>query len=653
MTQSTVPMTRFWILAAAIIAAMLILVGRLWQLQLFDPAHYAEQSARIRLKAVWEPAPRGLIYDRNGVVLADNRPMWNVAIRPADFPSDEGEAEKVIQQLAGLLPSKPTTAQVRAAIAHIIKSHSNVDSVCLDKIGEDVPLTTVARIEEHSYELPGVEIQEVSQRYYPHKDLACHVLGYARIIDADELEKLKKIPVPQVLVRPVSTDWNVLPEYLYSPTAIIGKSGIEKVCELDESTDPPLPMLQGIRGRTLYEVTIKNEPIGPPLEEREPIPGASIYLTLDARLQQVAEQSLHHAIERAGPASIGAAVLLDVNSGEVLVLASVPGYDLNRWVRGWTRRELEQLQNDPRKPQNNYAIAGQFPPGSTFKIISAVTALCEVGLKTTTTFVCKGNIHEGEYHRRFDCWKKGGHGRMDFYQALAQSCDVYFYELARKAGVTGAMLAEYARKFGLGSPTGIELPAEAAGFVPTPEWKLNILREKWWRGNTLNMIIGQGYLTVTPLQMAVVTAAVANGGKLVHPTLLRKIQWPAYTKRGVQMCTPQPPRDLGIDPTALAHVRRGMRLACSDKHGTASWMFRKFPIAVAGKTGSAEHGRDKPPHAWFVAFAPYDKPKYACAVLVSEGGHGSTAAAPVARDILAAAFNLKRPAPEVSRVIGD
>ncbi len=650
MTQPTVLLLRFKVLAAAIAVAMLILVGRLWQLQLFKWQDYAEAAASTRLKEVWEPAPRGTIYDRNGTVLADNRAVWNINIRPADFPSDEGEAEKVIQQLASILPSKPTTVEVREAVANVKASRANVESAPLAKIGEDIPLEVVAQIEEHSYELPGIEVVEVSRRFYPLGERACHVLGYARGINAGEYDSFKDIPVPAAAAGPTIPGHERIQESLYTPNSIIGKSGIEKSCELDTSEDPPVPMLQGIRGRTRYEVTITGEPAGPPVDRRAPQPGAAVYLTLDTHLQAVAERSLKHAT-KAGPVSVGAAVLLDVNSGEVLVLASVPGYDPNKWVRGWSAKELERLQSDPHKPQFNYAIAGLFPPASTFKMISATAALCERKIKTNTTFLCEGKIRVGHEHQPFKCWK--AHGRMDFYQGIAQSCDIYFYSLARKAGVTSTMLAEYADRFGLGKRTGIELSGEADGFVPTPEWKKNIKRDEWWEGDTLNMIIGQGDLTVTPLQMAVATAAVANGGKLVHPTLIRKIRWPDYTGRGLELRQPQAPQDLDIDPEALAKVRRGMRLACTSRHGTARLQFHDFPIRVAGKTGSAQHRLDRPTHAWFVAFAPYENPRYACAVVISEAGHGSKWAAPVARAILAAAFGLEAPAWRTTEGVGD
>jgi len=455
-----------------------------------------------------------------------------------------------------------------------------------------------------------------------------------RPINPVQYEQLKNATYPST--DPTQTPPPPLVDQVYALDSVVGQCGAEQLLEYTtDASGRILPLLQGRRGYRLYQVNRRMQPTWM-ISQRPPVPGATVWLTIDSQVQRVAEEALEEATSQRGKA--GAAVVLDVRTGEVLAMASRPTYDPNKWIKGFSPQEWEALQKDPRNPLLNQAIGGCYPPGSVFKLISSCAAFSTTDLTLTDTYYCAGVIHEGRDRRPFRCWRK--HGEVAYYQGLAESCDVYFYSLVRSKGLGSDALAEYARRFGLGSVTGIGLTGERAGFVPDRRWKQAQKQEPWFTGDTLNFVIGQGYLTVTPLQMAVVTAAVANGGILVQPRLVRKLEWPQWTGYGTQVVSATQTRRVGVDDKILAYVRQGMRLAVEGEHGTAAGL-RGLGVPVAGKTGSAEHQPGRPTHAWFVCYAPADDPRYAVCVFIAEGGHGGTAAAPVARRILAAALGLR------------
>jgi penicillin-binding protein 2 len=364
-----------------------------------------------------------------------------------------------------------------------------------------------------------------------------------------------------------------------------------------------------------------------------------VHLTLDARLQRVAEAALAHPFigDSAHPSEGGAAVMVDVRTGEILVLASHPVVDHNQYVRGFPPGAYRKIEQDPTRPELNRAIAGLYPPASTFKMISGCAALEQTSSTTNTTFRCTGRIYVGARHEPKTCWKPQGHGYVQFDRAVAESCDVYFWESVRQAGLGSEPLAAYARKFGLGELTGCGLPGEKEGLVPTPAWKREAVDEKWLLGDTINMVIGQGSLTATPLQMAMVTAAVANGGTLLPSRIVRKVVWPPESGLPPVTWASAPGRPVEVKPETLRLVRSAMRLSVVSPRGTGHRL-ADLPIPVAAKTGSAEIRMDRRPHSWFVCFAPYENPRYACAVIVEYGGHGSEVAGNVARQIMQAAF---------------
>ena len=624
------PQLRLHVLALACLAVLVLLTGRLWLLQLTQWADWARAAAGNRLSITYAAAPRGLIFDRKGAALAGNRAVWQVSIVPARFPGPQEDQNRVILSLAGILqvPSPELRPRVLAAAAR-----KGMESVPLGDIGADISFKAVAQIEEQA--LPGVVITESALRTYPRGSLAAHALGYARGIGEDQYAQVADLKFPQLAGDTQTSVATALPaDPLYSRDSVFGQTGLERRYEVNLDVAPPLPVLCGRRGRTVYEVDAALNPVRL-IEFRPPAVGASLYLTIDATVQEAAEAGLRNAL--AGhPNRTGAAVVMDVEDGGLLAMASLPSFDPNDWVKRMPAAVWRRLADDPRKPMLNKATMGGYPPASTFKLVSMAAALDLARVTPAQRYYCAGKIREGP--QTFECWKPGGHKSLDLREAMAQSCDVYFYELVRKSGLGPGDLARYARAFGLGRPTGIDLPLELDGLVPSPEWKKNEYGVNWWNGDSLNMVIGQGATTVTPLQMARVCAAVANGGQLVRPHLVKRIEWPEALHLPPTVEGRVVDSTLEVRPETLQIIREGMRLAVT--HGTAA-AIRGMPVSVAAKTGSAEHIRGRPTHAWFICFLPYDKPRYAISVFVSEGGHGGATAAPVAAKIIAALYGVK------------
>ncbi|MBC7286786.1 MAG: penicillin-binding protein 2 [Armatimonadetes bacterium] len=624
---------RILVLRVALGLILLVFIGRLWELQLTRWVTFAEEAAANRTKVIRTEPPRGLILDRKGRLLAENVTRWRVGVDPAAIPLDDKTRETALARLAAILDCP--VPRLRAAIHEALAASAGRPAV-LEDVCEQLTFEQVAQIEEHHFDLPGILVVEERRRHYPMKSVAAHVLGYARSITAEQYERLRSIPVPPPIgaFGPEPS----LADMLYSRNAITGQAGVEEAYELDNSTNPPLPILAGIPGRTVIEVDARGRAVRV-VSSRPPSQGATLWLSIDAAAQAAAEAALDESL-RAGHGRSGAVVAVEVNTGQVLVLASRPAFDPNEWVRPLPPERWRVLTNDPRRPLLDKALGGAYPPGSTFKIISAIAAFEALSIPPSRTFVCGGRITVGPKHSPFRCWRRPGHGPVDFWRGLAESCDVYFYELVRRAGLNAETLAYWARSFGLGAKTGIGLTGEVAGLVPDPDWKRLVVHDRWRLGDTLNMVIGQGYLTVTPLQMAMATAAVANGGRLYKPQIVSRIDWPDWMERQPTFAQPEVVSRIPVSPKTLELVRRAMRLAVASPQGTGRAL-ASFPIPAAGKTGSAEHIPKQPTHAWFVCFAPYDAPRYAVAVFVERGGHGGSVAAPIARKVLAALFGIR------------
>ncbi len=618
---------------------MLLLTGRLWMLQLTQWVDYREKALQNRTSVVSTPAPRGLVYDREGRVIAENRPNWTVLITPAELPpaEDGEERERIITFLASVLREREvSTADVREAVQAVCGAVRHTPTP-LGDFARDLTFEQVAQIEAHGSELPGVNVARQFKRHYPYGDLASHVIGYARSITGDQLDEWEELQYPTDS-EPEDEEWGVEPwrkDPVYGPNSIFGQAGIEAAFELDTATDPPTPVLQGRRGKRVWEVDKFNRPLRLIREERIPQQGAGVYLTIDAELQKIAEKALSAAV---GSRRTGAAVLMDVRTGEVLVMASEPSVNPNEWVGGIPGERYEQLAGDPRHPFLNKAIQGTYPPGSIFKVVSALAALETTGISPKKAFQCKGRIKVGSGDRPYyyKCWKNHN-AYLNMWEGIAQSCDVYFYELVRKAGLTSDTIAAWARKFGMDSSTNCGLPGELDGRVPDREWKAQVRDEDWYTGDTLQYVIGQSFLRVTPMQMAVMCAAVANGGQVISPRLVRKIEWPEYLRRGPTLFRAQVINEIECDPEHMKIVQQGMRRAVASESGTARGL-GDIGFSVAGKTGSAQFDPEKDTHAWFVCYAPYDEPRFACSVLVTEGGGGSETAAPIAASVMKAAI---------------
>jgi penicillin-binding protein 2 len=586
--------------------ALLTLVGRLWYLQVAQYAEHSERAVRQSTRTIDLPAPRGLILDRSGHILAENRRTFAVGVVPAQY-----DETRTVVGLASLLPGSMSTLE----IATKIRENAGRPAFEVVPVIEGIDDEQRAHVEERLLDLPGACVYSELHRVYPYGSLAAHALGYVGKPSEELLAELQAPDRGSGYQR-------------YGPDSIVGRQGVERFYEMGQ--DSRL-ILQGRRGVRVVEVDAANV-MTRKLQEQQPTKGADLCLNLDIRLQREAEQALADAC---GPRGAGAAVVMDARTGDVLTLASLPGFDPNRFVEGMKPAELRKLYSDPRSVFHIRAIAAEKPPGSTFKMISAVAALQNGIIKPSTRFYCGGIIHVGHRHQPFRCWKT--HGSVNLEQAIAQSCDTYFYQTVLKGGLTHEMIADYARQFGLGQLTGIDTTGERTGLVPDNDWKMEHLEDRWWPGDTVNMVIGQGFWQVTPLQMAVVTAAIANGGKVLRPHLAHKIVWPDGSAPTV--IEPEVVREVKASPETFAAVRRGMRAAVTSGDGTARVV--AIPgLAIAAKTGSAEDHPSKKPHAWFAAFAPYEAPKLVCVVYVEHGGHGSEAAGPVARRIFQKALEL-------------
>lgn len=582
------------------------LAARMYYLQVIESERYHTLAEDNRINLRLLAPPRGRILDRNGVEIAANQKNYRLII---------------------VTERSPDTAATLDLLSRIIEIGDNDRRRVLREVRRQrgfVPVTVrenlewedVARVEIHAPDLPGVHIEVGQIRYYPFIDSAAHLIGYVGAVNAKE---------------------QTGDPLLELPSFRIGKNGVEKIHDRH---------LRGRAGRSEVEVNALGRVIRE-LSRRDGQPGDEVRLSVDMTIQGLAHKRL-------GEES-GAVVVMDVKNGEVLALASTPAFDPNAFNRGISRDYWQELMRSERAPLTNKAIAGQYSPGSTFKIAVGLAAL-ESGLVAPDyqTF-CNGHVQLGNVI--FHCWKKQGHGRLNMEGALQHSCDIFFYDIAKRIGVD--RISAMARKLGLGHVAGLDLPGEKAGVIPTRSWKLAILGEPWQLGETLVTGIGQGFVLTTPLQLAVMAARVANGRRAVTPRLTREDPSPAGAAEGSVPSgdgdgATEPFAPLGIAQEHLDVIRRGMFEVSNNPRGTAfRARIREKGWEIAGKTGTSQVRRitlaeretgvrkneDLPwrerDHALFVAFAPAHDPKYAISVVVEHGGGGSAVAAPIARDVMA------------------
>lgn len=634
--------TRLTILGTIMGAMLVLLIARLWWLQLTRWSEYTARAVGNRTQVAYKAAPRGLIRDQHGRVLAENRDVWGIRVIPAALPGDDAALEGTAQFLTSVLCTDEAPValpEVRDALLEARRTKA-VEAAPLGSIGQDLSFDQVAAIEERRIEHPGLIVVTTTRRHYPYGGLAAHAVGYTKPVDTRQYERIKEFQYPPDPADATNADpVGRGSDPIYAPDSVIGAEGVEEAAELWRPEMPeaaPLPVLPGRRGRTVYEVDATGA-LQRLIAERRSRRGAEVHVTLDARVQHVAEQALREAI--GGRADgMGAAVVLDVNTGDVVVLASEPSVDLNDWVGGLSAAQWERIQQDRGLPLLNKALRA-YPPGSVFKVVSVCAAMETTGARPTSSAHCKGRITVGRRHETFRCWAaaRGGHGTVNLVQAIARSCNIFFYDCVMRFNLHGTDIARYARRFGLGETTGLGLRGEAAGQVPDPEFD-----RPWRLGNSLNYVIGQDRLTTTPLQMAVVCAAIANGGTLVTPRIIRRIAWPGYLRGQAPEQIPPEARALEAKKETVEVVRRGMRTAVSGEHGTAGGL-RALGISAAGKTGSAQYHPRHATHAWFIGFAPYDNPRYALCVFVGGGGTGAEVAVPIAARIFRALFDLHEP----------
>ncbi len=583
---------RFTLFAVGVTVIIALFNGRLVQLQLAHGGDLraAAEENRIRLEPI--TASRGIIYDRHGTPLVRNVPNIAVQVIPADLPARDDEMQRLGASLAGLLgePEEALGAELRA-----LRAASFVPQPLRDQ----VPYDTARQIKLVEASLPGVRVVATATREYLRGAALSMVLGYTGKITKEMYDAEVEQP--------------------YQLTAQVGKEGIERQYERQ---------LRGMDGKKQVEVNAlgKERRV---VASQPPQPGADLSLTIDADLQQRAQELLDGKVRDLGIPG-GSLVAVDPQSGAVLALVSTPTFDSNAFVRGMEPDAYAALLADARQPLFHRAIAGQYPPGSTIKPSIAAAALAEKVITPTTTVLSTGGIRIGPWF--FPDWRAGGHGVTDVRKAIADSVNTFFYtigggtETVTGLGVT--RIAKYLQRFGFGSPLGIDLPGEEGGFVPTPEWKQRVKNERWYVGDTYHLAIGQGDLLVTPLQMASVTAAIANGGTLYQPHLVQRIGRPGATPSPI----PQTVREQQlVDADSIQVVREAMRQTVTSGSAKAA---QRVPVAVAGKTGTAQFGSEKRTNAWFTAFAPYDHPQIALAVILEAGGEGSTNALPVATELL-------------------
>jgi penicillin-binding protein 2 len=588
---------RLVVSAVIIVILIAMVLIRLYVLQIVDYEHFStlSDSNRVRIKAI--PPIRGLIYDRKGVVLANNLPAYRLEITPEQVDDIDDTLDRLKQYVyfSEYDLKRYQQSSRRRRPFESIPLRLNLDD------------DEVARLAVNLHKFKGVEINARLTRNYPLEGHAIHALGYVGRIDENDLSKVNAID--------------------YAGTSHIGKLGLEKYYESE---------LHGTVGVQQVEVNAKGRTLRV-LDETPPISGNNLHLTIDSRLQKIAEDAL-------GEFS-GSVVAIDPNNGEILALVSMPTFDPNLFVNGISVNNYNALRGSPRRPLFNRALAGQYPPGSTTKPFFALAGLESNSITTSKTRFCGGYYILPKETRKFRDWKKWGHGKVDMMAAITQSCDVYFYHLAYKMGID--LMSPFLAQFGFGEKTGIDSTGEKSGLLPSREWKRRTQNMPWFPGETLNTSIGQGYFLVTPLQLANSTAAMSQKGRRFRPHLVRAIG--SSQVEGPRELKPEVAGQYHvIKAQNWEHIRNSMINVVHGARGTARGINRGITYTVAGKTGTAqvfgiaqdeeydeetvsEKLRD---HALFISYAPAEDPRIAVAVIVENGEHGGSVAAPIARQVM-------------------
>jgi penicillin-binding protein 2 len=645
---------RLVVLRGLVAVTFLVLIGQLWRLQMVRGEYYQEAADVNRFRQELTTAPRGVIYDRRGYLLARNKPQIAVSIIPAYLPEEESARMDMLRKLGRLIDMPLESPPLKSLPKTVLRATQLPEPGILDILEEaelapyrpallkqDVPRDVALQLEEEHLDWPGVLVQAEPVREYLYGSLVSHLLGYVG-------------PIPENQAAAYEAQG-------YDPNRHkVGLTGIEYSFE-DE--------LSGQDGLKLVEVDVAGREVRTVGEPRAASPGYNLRLTLDFDLQQKAEEALAQEL-RTLYKKQGVVIAMNPQTGEILAMVSLPSYDDNAFAGTISTEDLTALQGDPDRPLVNHAISGMFPPGSTYKIIDASAGLEEGVITPQTQLYCGGILwlpnryypDDPSLAQPFYCWiyhnTHGRHGSLSVVSALGQSCDIFFYQVAggyrgQFEGLGEERLGYYAELFGMGALSGIDLPGEAPGLVPDSKWKRVNYSESWVTGDTYNMAIGQGFVLATPLQVLNAAATIANGGTLYRPQVVREV----LDGEGnvVRAFAPDVIRQVPVSAENLSLVRQGMRAAVAGAGATA-WAINVPGVAVAGKTGTAEYFVDRnkdglpdrdregnlPTHAWFVSFAPYDNPEIALVVFIYGGGEGSAVAVPVANEILNYYFSRDR-----------
>ena len=578
-----------------VIIAFVCLVLRLWFLQIVKGPNYRTQSENNRIHLQNIPPFRGMLLDRNGELLVDNRPAYNLYVIPEQI-QDEDQLLRSLQLLVGL-----NTALIKKRLVNAPQKYPFKPILIKKNISRD----ELAIIETNLFNLPGVMIQVKPQRHYLYGEFASHLVGYLGEVSDAQLNS-GRYPDNR-------------------PGDLIGKYGVEARWQKH---------LNGVRGGEQVEVDAAGRKLRV-MTRKPPIPGLNISLTIHKNLQMLAEKCLRD--------KKGAIVAMNPNNGEIFAMASTPAFDPNRFIGGIDKEEWKEMISCKDHPLQNRAISGQYPPGSVFKIVVALAGLEEEVINPQEEIFCNGSYPLGSH--TYHCWRKQGHGKVSFHRALVESCDTYFYKMGRRLGVD--KIAHYAKLLGLGEKTDFDLGYEKQGLIPTKEWKLKRWGIPWQTGETISLSIGQSFVLVTPIQMVRLISAIFNGGHIYQPKVIR---WVGKNNRKVYQFTPTLIKKMDFKKENVKLVRDALVGVVNGPHGTGS-RSRLKAVVVAGKTGTAQvinleaekdlaKGSEVPvefrDHAWFIAIAPVERTKIDLSVLIENGGHGGKAAAPVAKEMIKA-----------------
>ena len=590
--HSTISPSRLKIGSILFFFVFFLFLARSLYLQVYQGTHFHLLADENRYHTTRIVSPRGQILDRNGTVLAENIPAFVLTMTIANLPKDETSRAEVFKNIVKIVGIQQTdldlllTAYAKRPSEHI-------------PVVQNITYESAMRLAIEIKKYPGFDLITSTQRQYPSAVLSLsHILGYTGKITPKEFDSLE--------------------DKGYRPIDTIGKTGVEKSAE---------SLLRGTPGTEVGEVDASGNELSL-VSKTDPIPGAQVILGIDLQFQKYIESDMETILKKVG-AKKAALVAIDPNTGIIRALVSLPAYDNNLFASGISTEQYNQLLNDPDQPLYSRAISGQYPSGSIFKPFVAYAALYEHVVDEHTSFLSTGGLHVGDWF--FPDWKAGGHGITDVRKAIADSINTFFYIVGggyqQTIGLGVDRIVAYAKMFGFGTKTGIDLPNEASGFLPSKEWKLQVKGERWYVGDTYHLAIGQGDLLVTPLQMAVTTSIFANGGYIIKPRVIQAVEGTG----AVDLSSDDKVQIKNFNADDVRIVREGMRqsvLSGSSKH------LLDLSVSAAGKTGTAQFGANGQTHSWFTGFAPYENPSLVLTVLVEGGGESTSAAVPIANDVL-------------------